>query len=57
MEYTKSELNKFRKLVEAGESQDQMRRIHSRLNMPKFIDEVGFDKCQVMFEVLKEELK
>ena len=53
--YTKKELNEFRRLVEMGESQHQMARIESRLQMPKFIERVGRDKCDAMFEVLKNE--
>lgn len=53
--YTKEELDEFRALVEAGESRNQMDRIRSRLDMPKFIDRVGREKCEAMFEVLKAE--
>jgi hypothetical protein len=55
VEYTQEELNEFRDLVEAGESLHQLERIRSRLAMPKFIDRVGRDKCDAMFEVLKRE--
>jgi hypothetical protein len=54
--YTKSELNEFRKLVEMAESHDQMDRINSRFDMPKFIERVGKEKCDTMFEVLKKEI-
>jgi hypothetical protein len=54
-EYSKEELDEFRDLVEAGESHHQMERLRSRLDMPKFIDRVGRDKCEAMFEVLKAE--
>ena len=53
--YSKEELDEFRELVEAGESRQQLERIRSRLNMPKFIERVGRDKCEVMFEALKAE--
>ena len=48
-------MNEFRDLVEAAESPSQLDRIRSRLDMPKFIERVGRDKCEAMFEVLKEE--
>jgi hypothetical protein len=53
--YTEEQLSRFRRLVEKGESHNQMDRIESRLEMPKFIDEVGRDVCDAMFEVLKKE--
>lgn len=55
MEYTEEELNEFRDLVEAAESKNQLERIRSRLDMPKFIERVGREKCDAMFEVLKQE--
>lgn len=55
--YTEEELNEFRELVELGESSHQMDRIHSRLDMPKFIERVGKEKCDAMFEVLKQEIE
>ena len=54
-DYSKQELDEFRDLVEAGESLHQMERLRSRLDMPKFIERVGRDKCNAMFEVLKDE--
>ena len=56
MSYTEDEFDEFRSLVEAGESQNQMERIKSRLDMPKFIAKVGREKCDAMFERLKDEL-
>ncbi len=56
-EYSKEELDEFRDLVEAGENRQQLERIRSRLDMPKFIERVGLDKCNAMFEVLKDEYK
>jgi len=56
-EYSKEELDEFRDLVEAGESPQQLERIRSRLDMPKFIERVGRAKCDAMFEVLKAEYK
>ena len=55
MSYTQGELDAFRSLVEKGESQNQMDRIMSRIAMPPFIEEVGREKCDEMFEVLKKE--
>lgn len=56
IEHTDAELKEFRDLVEAGESRNQMDRIRSRLDMPKFIERVGRDKCDAMFEILKREI-
>lgn len=56
-EYSKEELDEFRDLVEAGESRQQLERIRGRLDMPRFIERVGRDKCEAMFEVLKAEYK
>lgn len=53
--FTDDELNEFRDLVEAGESRNQLERIRSRLDMTKFIERVGREKCEDMFEVLKAE--
>lgn len=55
-EYTQAELDEFRSLVEDGESLLQIVRIRSRFDMPHFIERVGKDKCDAMFEVLKREL-
>jgi len=57
VEYTKAELDAFRELVEQSASPYQMDRIHSRLEMPKFIQMVGKEKCDAMFEVLKKEVQ
>lgn len=54
--FTDEELKEFRDLVEAGESRSQLERIRSRIEMPRFIERVGREKCDVMFEVLKAEL-
>jgi hypothetical protein len=56
IEYTQKELKEFRRLVELGESLQQMDRIESRLEMPKFIERVGREKCDAMFEQLKREV-
>lgn len=57
IEYTEEELDEFRTLVEQSESPHQMDRIHSRMDMPKFVERVGKEKCEVMFEVLRKELE
>ena len=54
--YTEEQLIEFRRLVELSESRHQMDRIHSRLDMPKFIEETGKAVCDAMFEVLKKEI-
>jgi len=54
--YTKAQLRIFRRLVEMGESQNQMDRIKSLLEMPLFIAQVGRGKCDLMFEALKKEI-
>ena len=54
--FTEEELCEFRHLVEMGESRDQMDRIRSRLEMPNFVNSVGKEKCDAMFEILKKEL-
>jgi hypothetical protein len=38
-----------------AESPRQMDRIKARLEQPKFIERVGKDKCDLMFEELKKE--
>jgi len=57
MDYTQEELKEFRRLVQMGESSRQMDRIESRLEMPRFIEKVGRQKCDAMFEVLKTEIE
>ena len=56
IEYTQEELDEFRELVELAESRLQMDRIEARIQTPKFVERVGKEKCNAMFEVLKEEL-
>ena len=53
--YTRKEYREFRKLVIMAESPRQMDRIKARLEQPKFIERVGKDKCDLMFEELKKE--
>ena len=57
MDYTQEELKEFRRLVQMGESSRQMDRIESRLEIPRFIEKVGRQKCDAMFEVLKTEIE
>lgn len=55
-EYTKEELDEFRKLVELTESSDQVARIKGRLGQESFVARVGKEKCDAMFQVLCNEL-
>ena len=57
MDYTQEDLKEFRRLVQMSESNCQMDRIESRLEMPRFIEKVGRQKCDAMFEVLKVEIE
>lgn len=50
--YTQTEYRRFKRLVEMAESRVQMDRINSRLEMPRFIEEVGREKCDLMFAEL-----
>ena len=55
MEYTEEELKEFDRLTWM-ESGDQMNRIVGRLEMRKFIEKHGKEKCEVMFqEILRRE--
>lgn len=51
MEYTKEEYTRFVRLVRMAGSRNQMDRINARLEMPKLVQELGKDKCQVMYDV------
>lgn len=53
--YTRKEYNEFKRLVMLAESVRQMDRIEARLEQPKFIERVGREKCDLMFEELKKE--
>jgi hypothetical protein len=53
--YTEGELKKFRKLVNGVSSRDQMERINSRLDMRRFVDRVGKEKCDAMFAQIEKE--
>lgn len=56
MDYTDDEFKEFKRLVQMGESNNQMTRIEGRLQMPRFIEKVGHQKCEAMFEVLTAEM-
>ncbi len=57
-DWTEAEFAQFVKLVEAGESRDQLMRIKSRIEMPLFIKEHTREKCDRMFtELLKQDKK
>lgn len=53
--YTEADYAAFRRLVLLSESQRQMARIESRLQMPKLIERLGKQVCDEMFERLKRE--
>lgn len=53
--FTQEDLDEFRFLVKKTESTNKMDRIDGRLEMPDFIKRVGNEKCEAMFEVLKQE--
>lgn len=53
--YTEADYAAFRRLVLLGESQRQMARIESRLQMPKLVERLGKQVCDEMFERLKRE--
>lgn len=55
VKYTEKEYKEFSRLVRMAESQDQMDRINARLEQPKFIQEHGTEKCDVMYERLCNE--
>lgn len=53
-QYTREEFEQFRKLVLLGESADQMGRLRSRLELPRFVKEHGQEKCDAMFKAMGE---
>lgn len=55
--YTVDELNEFRTLVELVESHRQLNRIKGCCEMKDFVERVGREKCDAMFEVLKAEMQ
>lgn len=50
--WTKEDITKFKRLIDMGASCNQMDRINSRLDMPKFIREHGRSKCDAMYDVI-----
>ena len=53
MIWSKQEITEFDELVEAASSSNQMERLRSRFDMPKFIDKHGKEKCDAMFAHLE----
>lgn len=51
--WTDEELKEFNRLIELSGSRDQMDRIHSRIEMPKFITKHGKEKCDAMWAFLE----
>lgn len=54
-EYTEEEIAEFRMLVALSESRIQTDRIKSRIMMPAFVNRVGKEKCDAMWEIVKNE--
>ena len=52
--YTQKELDEFTILVDKTGSLNQLNRIEARIEMPRFIKKVGREKCDAMFEVIKD---
>lgn len=52
-EYTKEELAEFNRLTNKLSSLNQMHRIEARLDMPKFVEKHGKEKCDAMFVELQ----
>ncbi|HLL28561.1 MAG TPA: hypothetical protein VKT73_13035 [Xanthobacteraceae bacterium] len=53
--YTKKQLDEFDYLTWMASSSDQMDRIRARLEMPRFIEKHGKEKCELMFAELKRQ--
>lgn len=51
--WTKAEITEFDRLVEMTSSRDQVTRIKARMEMPKFIEKHGKEKCDAMFSHLE----
>lgn len=51
--FTKDEFQQFFRLVNMSGSADQMDRINSRLEMPKFIEAVGRPACDKMWALIE----
>lgn len=52
--FTKDQFSEFFRLVNMSGSSDQMDRINSRLDMPKFINEVGRETCDRMYKLITD---
>lgn len=52
MAWAPEDLSAFEKLVDNTSSRDQLTRISARLDMQKFIEQHGKEKCDVMFAEL-----
>lgn len=53
--YTAEEFEEFKRLYMATGSHDNLTRIHARLNMRKFSDTHGRDKCDAMYAKIEAE--
>lgn len=51
--FTEKEFEQFFRLVNMSGSADQMDRINSRLEMPKFIEAVGRKTCDRMWHLIE----
>ena len=57
IQWTDEELQEFDRLVNEVSSIRQLERINARLNMPKFIEKHGKEKCDAMFAHLESKRK
>jgi hypothetical protein len=53
--FTGEELNEFRSLVDSVSGRDQMTRISARLDMHRFIRDHGKEKCDAMWQIIKDD--
>lgn len=51
--FNRTHFGRFFNLVNASGSSNQMDRINSRLDMPKFVKEVGSDVCDKMYALIE----
>lgn len=51
--FNRTQFGRFFNLVQASGSANQMDRINSRLDMPKFIEEVGRSTCDRMWKLIE----
>lgn len=54
--WTNDELKEFERLVGMSSSRDQMARIDSRIEMPKFVKLHGKEKCDAMWKHITGEI-